>query len=486
MGKRYSLKTNFLYNISYEIFRIVIPLISTPYISRILGSEGIGAYTLAHTYAEYFIMFAGFGFSTYAARELAYVRDEEDRLKSLFWEVFIARGGMLCIAVIVYIWRFFVEGNSSDLSSRICLIYLIASLFDISYYYKAIENFRAIAIRNMFIKIVALVLVFVFVKYPDDVWIYTLILALSEFVGQFVMILSLDKSIFHNVKINLANLKRHFRVSFTLFIPTIAIQVYTMLDKVMLGVFSTESEVGYYENAQKIPRLAASVASAIVSVTTPRMAYVYAKKDKGILLENFKRVFGLVSFLVFPMCFGLVGVSKSFSSWFYGVNFDGIDILVKVGSILIISLGWSGIFGNMILVATGNQKYYTISVYISAAVNMAMNVLLIPRYGAMGALIASVCAEVIGMIIMFYFSNRKFHLVNVLTCVPKYLCSSVFLMIILLVMDYFMRPTILTTIMQLGVGGVFYFVLMLIIKDENLNECISYARRVFTNIISHR
>ena len=457
---------------------MVVPLVTTPYISRVLGDTGIGTYTLAHTYANYFVLFAGFGFAAYAARELAYVRDDEDKFRSLFWEIFLAKAILIVPAVAIYIAYFFVINPSGDLSYRLCLIFLAASFFDVSYYYGAREDFKTVALRNIFVKSFALVMVFALVKRADQVWLYTLILALSEALGQVIMIASLDKKMFKNITVEPKNLKKHFAVSFALFVPTIAIQVYTALDKIMLGALSTVGQVGFYENAQKIPRLAASVASAVVAVSTPRMAYSYAEKDAGAMENVFYKVFGFVSFLAFPMCFGLIGVSRSFSAWFYGANFAGIESLVSVGAVLIISLGWSGIFGNMVLIATGNQKYFTMAVYVSAAVNIGLNAVLIRPLGAMGALAASVAAEIIGMLIMMRASDKIIRVAPALKKVPKYFIAALAMLAVIAALDKIMSPTIITTAVQMALGGAVYMLIMLITKDENLLECLGFAKKI--------
>lgn len=478
MSQKVSLKENFIYNILYEIFRIILPLLTAPYISRVLGSEGIGTYTLAHTYSQYFVLIAGFGFSTYAARELAYKRNNKSEFRQTFWEIFIARSAMNIVATTVYILYFFLFIDLKDPSYRICVLYLIASWFDFSYYFKAIENFKTIAVRNIIIKIFSIVLIFAFVREKSDVWIYTLILALSELCGQSIMIISLDKSLFLKTDIRMKNLSNHFAMSFTLFIPTLAIQIYTMLDKVMLGYMCNESEVGYYENAQKMVRLAAAVAASIVSVMTPRVANLYSCGDIKGIKEKFYKTFSFVSFLVFPMCFGLIGVSKNFSTWYYGKNFIGIDVLVSTGAILIVSLGWSGILGNMLLIATNNQKYYTVAVYISALVNVIFNLTLIPLMRAEGAIIASVIAEVSGMAIMFFCCDKLFHIKTALKNVFKYLWASVFMGGIMLWISFFVKMSIGGTTILIMVGCIIYFLLMMLSKDPNLTECLCSIKKL--------
>lgn len=466
MDKR--IRTNFIYNTIYEVFRIILPLITTPYISRILGSTGVGIFALAQTYASYFSLIAGFGFSSYAARELSYARDDKRKFYNMFWEIFIVRSLFFVAAIFVYFCIFFLFDAQKDISYKIYIVYLISSIFDVSYYFRAIENFKTISLRNIVIKIIAMVCVFAFIRNGNQTWLYTLIVVLSEFIGQGIMIISLDKSVWTRPEIKMESMLKHIKESFALFIPTLAIQVYTMLDKVMLGILAGESATGYYDNAQKMVRLTSSVASSLVSATSPRVAYCYAKGKKEEISNYFGKVFSFVSFIAFPMCFGLMGVATGFSSWYYGNNFEGIDVLVKAGAPLIISLGWSDILGNMVLVSTGNQKYYTIAVYISALVNILCNYFLIIRMKALGAIVSSVVAEVVGMLIMLYFSSKKFHILFAFKTVPKYLVSSVAMLFIMVIINRYIPYTIVGTIIEIAIGCFVYAGIMIYIEDENI------------------
>jgi O-antigen/teichoic acid export membrane protein len=481
--KQGNIKNNYIYNISYEIFRVIVPLITTPYISRIFGSEGIGTYTLANTYVQYFILFAGLGFSTYAARELAYVRDDEEQFRNTFWEIMLARIFCLAVAIAIYFCTFFVGDWKQDSSYKVCMIYLFAAVFDVSYYFRAIEQFKTIALRNVAVKAVSLVLIFILIRNSSQVWLYTLILAASEFLGQAVMVLSIDKEIFRRPKLEKKHYKKHFGASVSLFIPTLAIQIYTMLDKVMLGEICGESEAGYYENAQKMIRLAATVASAFVAVSVPRMSYYFAKGNTKELKNHFRKVFQFVSFLVFPMCFGLIGVAPGFSSWYYGEKFAGIERLVMIGAPLIISLGWSNILGNMILIATNNQKYYTISVYAGAGLNVLMNFLCIPGMGAMGATIASVLAEFSGMLLMFYFSNKKYSLGEGLKGASRYLAAALIMFGIIRLADLFLPYRIWGTCIEILIGVLSYIGVLAIFQDGLLKEFFNAAKEIKKRMI---
>ncbi len=478
-----TIRSNFIYNVSYELFRIIVPLITTPYISRVLGAEGIGTYTLAHTYSQYFILFASLGYATYAARELAYKRDDKDSFRASFWEIFISRVFLMTIALVVYFLLFFVYRSQIDYTYKICILYLFASIFDFSYYYRAIEDFKAIAIRNFVIKLISLALIFIFVKNSSQVWLYSLILVGSEVFGQGIMVFSLDKSLFRKTSISINNIKRHFKESVSLFIPALAIQVYGMLDKVMLGVMVGEKHVGYYENAQKIVRLASAIPSAMVAVSTPRVAYDYAKGNLDNIKKHFSKVFKFISFLAFPMCFGLISVAGNFSSWFYGSNFAGIEKLIIPGAVLIVSLAWSHLLGNMILIATGNQKYYTIGVYVGAGLNLLMNIALIPKLGAFGALLASDVAEISGMIIMFYFSDKIFSLAYNLKYIVTYIFASILMAGVIAFSAGFFSYGALSTCVEIVIGIIVYSIVLILFKDDSIRDMWELVKKIIKKLL---
>ena len=469
------IRKNFIYNISYEIFRILVPLITTPYISRVLGSQGIGTYTLASTYSSYFVMFGVLGLSSYAARELAYVREQEEKLETIFWEIFSAKLLTLGVATTFYILVFGIYNVKHNISYKICILYLVAEIFNISYYFTAVENFKNIVIRNVFIKLVSLICIFAFIRRADQVWLYTLILASAEFLGQVFMWTSLDKDLLKKHKFSIKNCGKHIKVSITLFIPSLAIQMYTLLDKVMLGEICGVSEVGIYENAQKIIRLSATVSSAIVAVSIPRMSNYSASKRTELFEYHLKKVFQFVSFLIFPMCFGLIAISKDFIPLYYGNSFDGIDKLFWTGPFLIISLGWSSIFGNMILITTGNQRYYSKAVFTGAIFNFILNIFLIPRSGALGAISASLIAEITGMVLMYKYSRKITNLNGFFKGIIKYLISSIGMFVFIVCLSCVLEKGVSALIVKILGGSIFYFGIMFLLREEMVTEIIDYG-----------
>lgn len=464
-------KLNFLYNISYEVIRIIVPLLTTPYISRVLGSEGIGRYTLAQTYAQYFVLFGVIGLNSYAARELAYVRDNEDKFKSRFWEVFAAKLVTMGLAIAIYMLVFFGLGLG-NLCNQICLIYLASEVFNISYYFTAVERFKTIAIRNTIIKFVSMLLIFAFVKKPEHVWLYTLILALSDVLGQVINWCSVDRLILKKPKLSFGDFKTMMRISVSLFLPTVAIQVYTMLDKVMLGIIVGESETGIYENANKLIRLASTVSGAVAAVYMPRMANNFANRKMESFFGSLRKVFQFSSFLCFPMCFGLIAIAKDFAPLYYGTQFKGIEVLFYLGAIMIVSLGWSGVLGDMVLVPAGKQKYYTIAVVCGALLNILMNSWMIPLWGASGAMIASVFAEVVGMSVMYTYIRRDFHVVGLLHGIWKYILSAVIMCIVVLVESAILSASAWIICIEIVSGAIIYIICLILLKDSIIKEVV--------------
>ena len=243
---------NYLYNLMYQIITVIAPIITVPYVSRILGPEGLGKYSLTNAYANYFVLFGMVGLTMYCSREIAYVRDSIDDLSKTFWELNFLRFITMGISIIVYIITIiFIVKREDKLLYSIQLVLLWTSLFDISWLFIGLEDFKKVSIRNSIVKISGVILVFIFVKDRADIWLYALILSGTQFIGQIVMWFDIPQ----NIKFILPyrnGLTKHMKYSLKLFIPQIAITVYTMLDKIMLGNITNESQVGIYDNTQRI------------------------------------------------------------------------------------------------------------------------------------------------------------------------------------------------------------------------------------------
>lgn len=477
---------NYLYNLMYQILTIILPIITIPYIARVLGASGLGRYALTNAYAQYFVLFGMVGLSIYSSREIAFVRDDNEKLSRTFWEINLLRFITVGLSLIFYIVIFGVIIDSSyKIVYIIQALVVLSSLVDISWLFIGLENFKKVVIKNTLVKFIGVILIFVFVKSESQVWIYALILGGTEFMGQVIMWFDIPTEI-HLVLPKYGDLIRHFKYSIRLFIPQIAINVYTMLDKVMLGALVNESQVGMYDNSQRVIKILITVVTSIAIVTIPKMANLYRNKKYEEFNNNVYKSFSFVSFVAFPMSFGLIGVCRSFVPWFYGLGFEGIIPMFYIGSFLMITLGWSSILGNQVLISIKREKQFTIAVTTGAIINIIFNFILINKYEGVGTTISSVIAEYTGMFLMVYFLRDVLDIRQLFKPVGRYLISSLIMFSIIWVMYLYMGTSILSSIILVVVGGVVYLAIMLVIKDENLLYGYDFVKASFKSKTNKR
>ena len=255
MGKKSKVLVNYIYNTAYELVRILAPLITTPYVSRVLGAGGVGTDSYSQSIATYFVLLASMGTGLYAQREIAYVQDDPERRTRTFWEVEIFSFCTALVSTACFYLLFATRGTNA-LIYQILTLEVFANAFDISWIFKGMENFRIIVIRNTLVRIVGIILVFTFVRNSEDVPLYTLCVTLPTFIGNISLWFSVRKYL---TKINgkiLSGIFKHIKPILILFIPQVAVEVYAVLDKTMIGVLSADmDQVGYYTQAQKIIKI---------------------------------------------------------------------------------------------------------------------------------------------------------------------------------------------------------------------------------------
>lgn len=467
---------NYLYNLMYQIVTILLPIITIPYISRVLGAEGIGVYSLTNAYAQYFVLFGMIGLSMYCSREIAYVKDNKKILSKTFWELNFLRFITMGISIVLYILTFiFVFKSDNIVLNLIQGILLLSSLVDISWLFIGLEDFKKVSIRNTIVKISGVILVFIFVKNSSQVWLYALILGVTQLVGQIIMWFDIPKYITYK-KPTKENLVVHLKSSLKLFIPQISINIYTMLDKVMLGWLTNDAQVGMYDNSQRVIKVATTVVTVLSTVTLPKMSSLYKNGKRDEFSNTAYKSFSFVSFLAFPMAFGLSGICENFIPWFYGIGFEGIESMFYFGVLLMITLSWSSIIGNQILISVKRDKMFTIAVTTGAIINIVFNFILIRRLEGVGTTISSVIAEFTGMFIMVYFVRDLVEVKKLFKTIPRYFISSLIMGIVVFMVGKLVSSNIFGTIIQVAIGGMIYLGIMALIRDDNLVYILYFVR----------
>ena len=465
-----SVKKNYLYNLLYQMTSVLLPVLTIPYVSRVLSADGIGINTVTYANTQYFILLGSLGISIYATKKIATIREKKDKLKKTFWEIFSIQFTGCILAYMVFALTL---GQSHKYGVFYMLqgFYILAAAVDISWYFLGVENFKNASLRSFFAKIISVILIFIFVKTRDDLWKYILINAGTMFVGQLIMWFYVGKDMLKVKEIGKLKIAMHIMPILALFVPQIATQVYTVLDKTMIDLFKGAVEAGYYDQSQKIVRILLSVVTSLGIVMLPRIANLFSKDDLNEVKKSLRKAFVVISFLSIPITFGLIGISDKFVPILFGNEFLSVIPLTKISPVLVIIIGLGNVFGTQYLLAIGKNKEYTASVCIGALVNFCFNLLLIPRFAAMGAVIATVSAELSIALIQFWFARVVFDFTWIKETY-KYWVSGILMLAIVRLIGNVTPISILFLVLQITIGSLVYFISLIILRDKFLFEAI--------------
>lgn len=470
MEKRTSIKKNYIYNLIYNMLNILIPLITAPYTSRVLGPDKIGIYSRTYSIISMVIMIGALGSATYGQKEIAGARDDVQLRTSLFCEIIMIKG--LFTAFVSIIFLFITSGNSDYEFYLIQLPFLAAAMIDISWFFQGIEKFKYIAIRNMFVRIVGVVLLFIFVKSSADLWKYLLIIGGSQFLGNISMWPYIRGNISKpNVRLKL--IPTHIRGLMVYFIPSISYQIYAVLDKAMLGwIVGSDYENGYYEQAHKIINMAISVITSYTVVMRSRMSFLYAEKNAIAIQNNLKKSANIIALLVFPMSFGLAALAKGMVPWFFGEGYDKVIDILYVFSPVFACMGYSHMMGTHILTPSGQQGKSNVGQCAAAGINVILNACLIPIFSSIGAAIASVISELTIVIIYYYMVRNELSVkLLVLTAYKKFI-AAIIMFIFLWNISKMLPVSIASSFVGIFLGIIVYGCSLILLRDKFVREIL--------------
>lgn len=480
-NKKISIKKNYLYNLSYQFLVVILPIIITPYISRVLKTEAIGNYSYSLSIATYFSLLGNLGLNIYGQLHIASCRDNKEKTSSEFVGIFIAKVITTIASLLLYYILYVYIGQINSLNIVVSLL-IISNLFDISWFYQGIERFDKIIFRNYLVKILSIILIFCFVKTPADVVLYGLIVLGTTLLGNIALWLDLKKHIdYYSLKnISIFN---HIKKSLVYFIPTIASSVYTVLDKSMLGwIVNSAYENGVYEQAHKIELALVSIITSLSTVLLPRMAYLHHENKKEKYKEYLGTALRFVGFIAIPMVAGCFSVADIFIPIFLGDGYEKCINLLKIFSFLIFFGGFNTLIGNQCLVAQKKQGFYNSGVICGAIINLFLNVILINRFQSEGAAIASVLAEFSITIIFLYHCRAEINVISMLASWSKYVISSLIMALIIIQITKIGEITILLLAIQIFLGMFIYFGCLFLLKDSLLLNIVN----IFVNQVKNK
>lgn len=387
---------NYFYNTIFQFFQIVLPLLTTPYISRVLGPSGVGINSYTNSVVNAFILLGTLGFNIYGQQAIAINRDDQEILPKVFWGIFFSRTILLFLSLLFYlIFVFFFLNNKKYFVFFLAQsVTYLSVILDNSWFFIGIENFKKVVIRNIVIKISLLIFMFIFVRNPQDTLSYinllNIISALSSLTlwYKFPLIKKISFSFFERHDF----LNNVFQAA-KLFLPELAVQTYLVGNKIILGYDKGSVQAGLFENSSKIITMILTLVTSIGTVTLPNLTKSYAKKRQKDFFQIIDNSFTFLNSLSVPMCFGLVLTSSEVANIFFGSSFSDSNLLLIILSPVFIFNSWSTITGYQFLLSTKQVGKYTFSTVASAILSFVSCLLLVPKLGAIGAAISLLLAE---------------------------------------------------------------------------------------------
>ena len=474
-----SVKKNFAYQMMYELLILILPFVTSPYIARVIGAEGLGNYSYTFTIANYFVLFAMLGIKNYGNRAIAQARDNQDKLNVtfsniLFVHIFVSI--ICCICYVVYVLFFATE----KVYSLIQFTVVIGALFDISWFYFGIEKFKLTVLRSTIIKIVNVICIFLFVKDSDDLWVYCLIMGLGSLISQLSLWVVLRKYV-RILKPDKNSIKVHLKPMLVLFLPVIAISLYKYMDKIMIGMLSSKTQLGFYENAEKVVNMPVSIIGSFGTVMLPKMSNLASKSDDKTAMSYISQSMRYIMCLSFALSFGVASIGQTFAPVFWGDKFIPSGPLIVGLSFTIPFMSYANIIRTQYLIPHSHDKEYLTSVVVGAVCNIILNIILIPIYGAMGATIGTLFAEISVCLVQAFVVRKELPVLSYCKEAFIFLITGIVMFFIVWNIGRVMNASVSVLILQVLCGVIVYGITAFIIfyrrKDAMLMNVIQKLKR---------
>lgn len=479
-----SVKKNYLYNLVYQAFSLITPFITTPYLSRMLGSVGVGQYAYTYAIIYYFVLAGSLGFGYYSQREIAFCQHDRYFQTKLFWEIVLARGFAILVSVAIFFLMLFT-GCFGEYSTLLALwsVTLIASAFDISFFFQGNDLFGQLALRNIIIRIIGIVLIFILVKGREDVTKYVFLQSAISILSNLSLWPLLSKMIV-KVPVKMLCIKQHFVPTIKLFIPTLAVSVYTILDRILIGVLVTgtvvttldngdsisakisDVENGYYEQAEKIVKIVLTIFFSLSVVMVTRNSDELSKGNKLAFLNNIYSTSKYLWLLGSPLVFGILATASNFSPWFFGPGFEKVPILMSLFSPLILIIGFSNIIGRQFLIPLKKDSNFTKSIVFGAIINLLLNLLLITNFYSYGAAISTVISEFSVTMFMLFYVRKDLSIASLFEGLGTYLSVSIFMFIVVKIVSIRLTPSPGSTMLLTAIGVIVYTGTLYVLRNQ--------------------
>lgn len=470
--KKSTTKINLIYNFVYQITVIILPIITAPYISRMIGPEGLGIYSYNHSIALYFTYFAMLGITNYGNREIAKCTNKTESINKVFSSIYIIQLLTAFLTFIIYMIYVLLNLNVNKYVQLIMILHVCSTMFDLNWLFFGMQEFKLTSIRQLIIKLLSFVMIIIFVKGKNDLWIYVLIMSLSYFLSAFSLwVVALRKVKF--VKCKKEDVVKNIKPILLLFIPIIATSVYRFMDKIMIGTFSTMENVGFYENAEKMILISLSLLTAFTTVLLPKITNMLAikKKQEGMVL--FDKSIEIAICYGMAVGFGIAAVSADFIPMFFGEEFIPSINISKLICITAPLICISTILRDLYLIPNEKDCIYIKAVVAGAVVNFVLNVIFINLIGVYGAVVGTITAELILTSIELICSRKEVNLKHIIKNYVIFGCFGIIMYGIIKLIDFKFLSNfaqIYRLVLNILIGGLIYSICCIcyFLKNDNM------------------
>ena len=472
MDTQPSLKKNIAISTLYQILIIILPLITAPYIARVLGPDQSGVYDYTNSIMTYFAMFAALGTASYGVREIARVRDDVAMRSKLFWEIELMT--VMTSTVCIIAWFIFIA-----ITPHYKVIYLVltmgllSTMFDISWFFAGMEQFKYTVTKNAACKLIGVILMFLFVKKEEDLLLYIIIMISSTMIGNLSMWLYVPRFV-EKVDFRTLTFRKHFHETLIYFVPTVATSIYTVLDRTLIGVITkNKAENGFYHYAMQIVNMMKALTfSSLNMVLGSRLSFLFAEKKYDEIKEKIADSTNYILFMGYGICFGVIGVAKRFVPVFLGPGYDRVATMLILMSPIVIIIGISNCLGSQYYTPAGYRKLSAKYIIIGAVVNLLLNLLLIPKYWGYGAITASLIAESVITILYMKNCNGYLRVETIIKDSWKKIIAGVVMLIVIRALDGIISSDILALLVEVAVGFTVYCAVIMLLRDSFMTDLL--------------
>lgn len=474
-----SVRLNFVMSMAYQVLVVILPMITAPYVARVLGADKSGIYSFTASYQTYFSMFAALGTVSYGSREIARNRKDRPLRSKLFWEIELMTVLTSTVSIIAFI-AFIASRDRYQIYYIPQVMAILAVMFDISWFFTGIEEFRYIVTKNAVFKLLGAVMIFALVHKPDDLLIYIIILSASTMLGNMSMWIHMPRFL-DPVDFRTLKIRRHLKETLVYFIPSVATSIYTVLDKTLIGeITRNEAENGNYDKVVQIINIMKALTfTALNSVLGARISFLFAEKKYDEIRRRIETSINYILFMGLAIGFGLAGVAPRFIPWFLGPGYDRSVMMLIMMSPIVVIIGVSNCLGSQYYTPSGKRAQSARFIIAGSVVNLILNLILIPRFWGYGAIAASLIAELTITILYITFAGESFHPFVLVRDGWKKLIAAALMFAAVRLIDPYFNSNFIALVCEVCLGGAIYIAVQFILRDTFMTGfCMDTVKRV--------